>query len=132
MTARISAGPSAARSPASESTRHDRCTTIFFPAPDPPASRAVRVHGIADSESPAQAAAYEINRANLIRDLRKDLASPRLPVVIAALKMGTGTVHAAHPGRGGSGEAPRVRRRRDGRGHAAVFPRRRSAHPGEP
>lgn len=53
------------------------------------------IHGVADSGSPAQAAAYEMNLANLIRDLRKEFNAPRLPVVIAALKMGTGTVHAA-------------------------------------
>lgn len=55
----------------------------------------VWMQGIADSSSPAQSAAYEKNLANLIRDIRKDLNTPKLPVVVAALKMGDGKVHAA-------------------------------------
>ena len=51
--------------------------------------------GIADSQSPAQSAAYEKNLANLIRDLRKDLKAPALPVVVAAVDFGDGKVHDA-------------------------------------
>ncbi len=55
----------------------------------------VWLQGIADSSSPAHSAAYEQNLANLIRDLRKDLNAPKLPVVVAALKMGDGKIHEA-------------------------------------
>lgn len=41
--------------------------------------------GIADAGSPAFSAAYEKNLTGLIQDLRKELNSPGLPVVIAAL-----------------------------------------------
>jgi len=55
----------------------------------------VWMQGIADSTSPAHTAAYEKNLANLIRDLRKDLNAPKLPVVVAALKIDDGKIHAA-------------------------------------
>jgi lysophospholipase L1-like esterase len=55
----------------------------------------VWMQGIADSGSPAHAAAYEKNLANLIRDLRRDLKAPKMPVVVAALKMGDGKVYDA-------------------------------------
>jgi len=42
-------------------------------------------HGIADGESDVKSAAYEGHLANLIRDLRRDLKAPKLPVVVAAL-----------------------------------------------
>lgn len=42
-------------------------------------------HGIADGESDVKPAAYEEHLANLIRDLRKDLKAPKLPIVVAAL-----------------------------------------------
>jgi hypothetical protein len=66
----------------------------------------VWMQGIADSESPAQSAAYEQNLANLIRDLRKDLNVPKLPVVVAALKMGDGKVHAAQLAVGDAAKYP--------------------------
>ena len=44
--------------------------------------------GIADSQSPSQSAAYEKNLAALIRDVRKDLQVPALPVVVAAVAFG--------------------------------------------
>jgi Carbohydrate esterase, sialic acid-specific acetylesterase len=44
--------------------------------------------GIADSQSASQSAAYEKNLAALIRDLRKDLQAPALPVVVAAVAFG--------------------------------------------
>ncbi|MFU8893243.1 MAG: sialate O-acetylesterase [Luteolibacter sp.] len=42
-------------------------------------------HGIADASSPRMAAEYQTHLPNLIRDLRKDLDRPELPVVVAAL-----------------------------------------------
>lgn len=51
--------------------------------------------GIADSHSPAQTKAYENNLANLIRDIRKDLGVPKLPVVVAALGYPEGKVYDA-------------------------------------
>jgi len=51
--------------------------------------------GIADSQSPAQTAVYEKNLASLIRDLRKDLKAPQLPVVVAAVAFGDGKIHDA-------------------------------------
>jgi len=51
--------------------------------------------GIADSQSPAQTAAYEKNLANLIRDVRRDLKAPALPVVVTAVGFGNGKVHDA-------------------------------------
>jgi len=41
--------------------------------------------GLADAASPSKSAEYETHLANLIRDLRKDLKSPNLPVVVTAL-----------------------------------------------
>lgn len=41
--------------------------------------------GIADGEWDSKAAGYEKHLANLIRDLRKDLNAPKLPVVVGAL-----------------------------------------------
>lgn len=41
--------------------------------------------GIKDCQSDSMADAYEKNLANLVRDLRKDLKSPKLPVAIAAV-----------------------------------------------
>ena len=49
--------------------------------------------GIADAASPRMAAEYEKHLNNLIRDLRKDLGKPELPVVIAAI--GWDGTHAA-------------------------------------
>lgn len=49
--------------------------------------------GIADAASPRMAAEYEKHLDNLIRDLRKDLGKPELPVVIAAI--GWDGTHAA-------------------------------------
>jgi lysophospholipase L1-like esterase len=51
--------------------------------------------GIADSQSPARAAVYEQNLANLIRDLRRDLKAPKLPVVVAAVPFKEGKVRDA-------------------------------------
>jgi len=42
-------------------------------------------HGIADGNSLVKSAVYERHLANLIRDLRKDLNVPDMPVVVAAL-----------------------------------------------
>lgn len=42
-------------------------------------------HGIADGHSAAKAAEYETHLANLIRDLRQDLNTPKLPFVVGAL-----------------------------------------------
>jgi lysophospholipase L1-like esterase len=44
--------------------------------------------GIADSQSASQSAAYEKNLVSLIRDVRKDLQAPALPVVVAAVGFG--------------------------------------------
>lgn len=41
--------------------------------------------GIADAASPRMAAEYQKHLPNLIRDLRKDLGKPELPVVVAAI-----------------------------------------------
>jgi hypothetical protein len=41
--------------------------------------------GIADASSPRMAAEYQKHLNNLIRDLRKDLGQPQLPVVVAAI-----------------------------------------------
>lgn len=41
--------------------------------------------GLADGASTSMTAAYQKNLANLIKDLRKDLDAPHLPVVVAAL-----------------------------------------------
>lgn len=43
------------------------------------------LHGEADSKWDSKAADYEKHLANLIRDLRRDLKAPKLPVVVAAL-----------------------------------------------
>lgn len=56
---------------------------------------AVWFQGIADSQSPAHSAAYEKNLANLIRDLRRDLKTPALPVVVAAVGFSDGKVRDA-------------------------------------
>lgn len=42
-------------------------------------------HGEADSQWDSKAAGYETHLANLIRDLRKDLGQPGLPVVVTTL-----------------------------------------------
>ena len=41
--------------------------------------------GVADASSPRMAAEYQQHLPNLIRDLRKDLNKPELPVVVAAI-----------------------------------------------
>lgn len=50
--------------------------------------------GTADGASEAKAAEYEEHLANLIRDLREDLKSPKLPVVVAALASAGGKMNA--------------------------------------
>jgi lysophospholipase L1-like esterase len=50
--------------------------------------------GMADGASDAKASAYEKHLANLIRDLRKDLNVPQLPVVVGALAKSGGAVNA--------------------------------------
>ncbi len=42
-------------------------------------------HGVADAANPQMATAYATHLPNLIRDLRRDLNAPDLPVVVAAL-----------------------------------------------
>lgn len=49
--------------------------------------------GDADGGWDSMAAAYETHLANLIRDLRKDLAAPQLPVVVAALANAKGKMN---------------------------------------
>ena len=49
--------------------------------------------GIADAASPRMAVEYQKHLPNLIRDLRKDLGKPGLPVVVAAI--GWDGTHAA-------------------------------------
>jgi len=49
--------------------------------------------GIADSQSDAQTVAYEKNLACLIRDVRKELSVPSLPVVVAAVGFGGTTMN---------------------------------------
>ena len=66
----------------------------------------VWMQGIADNDSQACAAAYEKNLACLIRDLRKDLGAPKLPVVVAALKMGDGKVYDAQKAIGDPAKYP--------------------------
>lgn len=51
--------------------------------------------GISDSQSPAHKEAYEKNLANLIRDLRRDLKAPKMPVVVAAVAFDDGKIHDA-------------------------------------
>lgn len=51
--------------------------------------------GISDSQSPAHKAAYEKNLTNLIRDLRRDIKAPKMPVVVAAAAYGDEQIHAA-------------------------------------
>ena len=51
--------------------------------------------GISDSQSPAHKAAYEKNLVNLIRDLRRDIKAPKLPVVVAAVAFDDGKIHDA-------------------------------------
>lgn len=55
----------------------------------------VWIHGISDSQSPAHKAAYEKNLANLIRDLRRDIKAPKMPVVVAAIAFDDGKIHDA-------------------------------------
>lgn len=50
--------------------------------------------GIADCQSDAQAGAYAKNLANLIRDVRRDLKAPSLPVVVAAVGFGGTNMNA--------------------------------------
>jgi lysophospholipase L1-like esterase len=52
-------------------------------------------HGISDSQSPAHKAAYEKNLANLIRDLRRDIKAPKMPLVVAAVAFDDGKIHDA-------------------------------------
>jgi lysophospholipase L1-like esterase len=52
-------------------------------------------HGMSDSQSPAHKAAYEKNLANLIRDLRRDLKAPKMPVVVGAIAFDDGKIHDA-------------------------------------
>jgi hypothetical protein len=52
------------------------------------------VQGDDDASSPAKAAEYEANLANLIRDLRRDFAEPELPVVVAAMSNSKGKMSA--------------------------------------
>ena len=66
----------------------------------------VWLQGIADCQSPAQAAGYEKNLASLIRDLRKDLQAPKLPVVVAAVGYGDGKVHDAQMAVGDPAQYP--------------------------
>ncbi len=54
----------------------------------------VWMHGIADSMSESKAASYETNLANLIRDLRRDLDAPKLPVVVVAMAKSGGAMNA--------------------------------------
>jgi Carbohydrate esterase, sialic acid-specific acetylesterase len=42
-------------------------------------------HGLGDGTSPAMAADYQENLNNLVKDLRKDLDAPQMPVLVAAL-----------------------------------------------
>jgi len=51
--------------------------------------------GISDSQSPAHKAAYEKNLVNLIRDLRRDIKAPKMPVVVAAVAFDDGKIHDA-------------------------------------
>ncbi len=63
-------------------------------------------HGISDSQSPAHKAAYEKNLANLIRDLRRDLKAPELPVVVGAVAFDDGKIHAAQMAVGDAAKHP--------------------------
>ena len=62
--------------------------------------------GIADTQSPALSASYERNLANLIRDLRRDLRAPTMPVVVAAIACGDGRVHDAQMAVGNPAKYP--------------------------
>ena len=62
--------------------------------------------GISDSQSPAHKAAYEKNLANLIRDLRRDLKAPKMPVVVGAIAYDNGKLHDAQMAVGDSGKYP--------------------------
>lgn len=52
------------------------------------------LQGIADGDSEHKAAHYETHLANLIRDLRKDLGTPNLPVVVTGLADASGPMRA--------------------------------------
>ena len=63
-------------------------------------------HGISDSQSPAHKAAYEKNLANLIRDLRRDLKAPKMPVVVGGVAFDDGKIHAAQMAVGDAAKYP--------------------------
>ncbi len=63
-------------------------------------------HAIADSQSPAHKAAYEKNLANLIRDPRRDLKAPNMPVVVAAAAYDDGEINAAQMAVGDAAKYP--------------------------
>lgn len=63
-------------------------------------------HGISDSQSPAHKAAYEKNLANLIRDLRRDIKAPEMPVVAAAVAFDEGKIHDAQMAAGDPAKYP--------------------------
>lgn len=50
--------------------------------------------GVADAKSEAYSASYEKNLANFIRDIRKGLEAPKLPVVVVGLATSKGTLSA--------------------------------------
>jgi hypothetical protein len=62
--------------------------------------------GICDSQSPAHKAAYEKNLVNLIRDLRRDIKVPKMPVVVAAVAFDDGKIHDAQMAVGDSMKYP--------------------------
>lgn len=63
-------------------------------------------HGISDSQSPAHKSAYEQNLANLIRNLRRDLKAPKMPVVVAAVAFDDGKLNAAQMAVGDTSKYP--------------------------
>lgn len=64
------------------------------------------LHGIADSQSPAHKTAYEKNLANLIRDLRRDIKAPKMPVVVGAVAFDDGKIHDAQMAVGDAAKYP--------------------------
>jgi len=63
-----------------------------YAGPDAELAGLIWFQGIADGASESMAAEYETNLANLIRDLRKDLNAPKLPVVVIALANSSATM----------------------------------------
>jgi Carbohydrate esterase, sialic acid-specific acetylesterase/GDSL-like Lipase/Acylhydrolase family len=65
--------------------------------------------GIADSQSPACSSAYEMNLANLIHDLRRDLKAPAMPVAVAVIASGSEKVREGQSAIGNPEKHPELK-----------------------